>query len=239
MNLHPVTIDTRIKLGIFLMVNFLIFELKTILLGGLMFAFVCFLVILMGQGKIAKKYIITYLVLAGISYGCVILPAGLMSIISILTLFMRVMLPVLLFASAFIETTTVGELIAAMYAMHMPKAIVITFAMTLRFFPTFKEEIGMVYDAMKLRGLGLSLTNIFKRPGMMFEAVVIPIVMRSITIAEELSASAVTRGIDNPGKRTTFIRLKTKASDWILFFVVILYGTALLILKYRMYGRLG
>lgn len=237
--MQSVTIDTRIKLGIYIIVNLLIFELKTILLGGLMFAFVCFLAILMGQGKIVKRYLITYLVLAIISYGCVILPAGLMSIISILTLFMRVMLPVMLFATAFIETTTVGELIAAMYAMHMPKAIVITFAMTLRFFPTFKEEIGMVYDAMKLRGLGLSLKNVFKRPGMMFEAVVIPIVTRSMTVAEELSASAVTRGIDNPGKRTTYIRLKTKASDWVLLLVVILYGTALMVLKFLMYGRLG
>lgn len=33
--MQPVTIDTRIKLGIFIIVNLLIFELKTILLGGL------------------------------------------------------------------------------------------------------------------------------------------------------------------------------------------------------------
>ena len=88
--------------------------------------------------------------------------------------------------------------------------------MVLRFFPTFSEEIHNIYDAMKLRGIALSWKNVFTRPMLILEAIAIPIVMRSASIAEELSASAVTRGIDNPAQRTSFIQLKVHAKDWMV-----------------------
>lgn len=231
-------IDTRIKLIIFVFVNISVFGLKNLLLGGLAFIGVCLLCILMGQKVRAYKYGIAYLIIVVISYGCVILPAGLMSFVSIIALFVRVMLPVALFATTFMETTTVSELISAMYSMHIPKSIVITFAMTLRFFPTFGEEMERIYDAMKLRGMGASIKNIFTKPLMMLEAVLIPLIMRSSTIAEELSASAVTRGIDNPGQRTSFNKMKISARDIVLLGIVIVYGTGLFVMKYYIYGRI-
>ena len=68
-----------------------------------------------------------------------------------------------------------------------------------------------------LRGIALSWKNVFTRPMLILEAIAIPIVMRSASIAEELSASAVTRGIDNPAQRTSFIQLKVHAKDWMVF----------------------
>lgn len=238
MNLKSIVMDTRIKLIIFLIINFYVFGLKTVLLGSMMFLCVAVISLLMGQIRITGKYVLTYIILVAVSVGATYLPAGFMSFVSILALFMRVMLPVLLFANVFIETTTVGELVAAMYALHLPKSIVITFTMTLRFFPTFKEEIGRIYDAMKLRGLELSAKNIFKRPVVIMEAAVVPIIMRSLSIAEELSASAVTRGIDNPNKRTSFIELRLKKEDIIILLFVFIYGAMLFVLKYHLYGRI-
>lgn len=238
MNLKSIVMDTRIKLIVFLIINFYVFGLKTVLLGSMMFLCVAVISLLMGQIRITGKYVLTYIILVAVSVGAMYLPAGFMSFVSILALFMRVMLPVLLFANVFIETTTVGELVAAMYALHLPKSIVITFTMTLRFFPTFKEEIGRIYDAMKLRGLELSVKNIIKRPVVIMEAAVVPIIMRSLSIAEELSASAVTRGIDNPNKRTSFIELRLKKEDIIILLFVFIYGAMLFVLKYHLYGRI-
>ena len=45
----------------------------------------------------------------------------------------------------------------------------------------------LIYDAMKLRGIALSWKNVFTRPVLILEAIAIPIVMRSASIAEELS----------------------------------------------------
>lgn len=169
---------------------------------------------------------------------CAFLPQAIETILSIFTLFIRVMIPVVLFASTFIATTKVSELIAAMYSLKIPRSITITFAMVLRFFPTFSEEIHNIYDAMKLRGIALSWKNVFTRPVLILEAIAIPIVMRSASIAEELSASAVTRGIDNPAQRTSFIQLKVHAKDWMVLCFFLVAFVVLFFCKYQIYGRI-
>lgn len=75
-----------------------------------------------------------YVVIAAIQQLCAFLPQAIETILSIFTLFIRVMIPVVLFASTFIATTKVSELIAAMYSLKIPRSITITFAMVLRFF---------------------------------------------------------------------------------------------------------
>lgn len=90
---------------------------------------------------------------------------------------------------------------------------------------------------MKLRGIALSLRNVLTRPLLILEAIAIPIVMRSASIAEELSASAVTRGIDNPAQRTSFIQLKFHAKDWVVLSIFAAAFIALFFCKYQIYGR--
>ena len=179
-------IDTRIKLLLFILINFMVFGLKDFILGSVCFFFICILSCLMGQKKIVLKYLIFYVVIAAIQQLCDFLPQTIETILSIFTLFIRVMIPVVLFASTFIATTKVSELIAAMYSLKIPRSITITFAMVLRFFPTFSEEIHNIYDAMRLRGIALSWKNVFTRPVLILEAIAIPIVMRSASIAERI-----------------------------------------------------
>ena len=231
-------IDTRIKLLLFILINFMVFGLKDFVLGSVCFFFICVLSCLMGQKKIVLKYIIFYLVIASIQQLCTFLPQALETILSIFTLFIRVMIPVVLFASTFIATTKVSELIAAMYSLKIPRSITITFSMVLRFFPTFSEEVHSIYDAMRLRGLAISWKNVFTRPLLLLEAIAIPIVIRSASIAEELSASAVTRGIDNPAQRTSFVRLRVQLLDLVVLFIFVAIFVALFYCKYQIYGRI-
>lgn len=68
---------------------------------------------------------------------------------------------------------------------------------------------------------------------LILEAITIPIVMRSASIAEELSASVVTRGIDNPAQRTSFIQLKVHAKDWmVLCFLTLKHKKSIMNLTY-------
>lgn len=232
------TIDTRIKLLLFVLINFMVFGLKDFILGSVCFCFICILCVLMGQTKLTVKYIFFYVIVASIQQLCTFLPQALQTILMVFTLFIRVMIPVVLFASTFIRTTKVSELIAAMYSLKIPRSITITFAMVLRFFPTFGEEIHSIYDAMKLRGIMLSWKNVFTRPLLLLEAIVVPVVMRSASIAEELSASAVTRGIDNPTKRTSFVQLKIHPKDIVVLLVFVAAFLVLFYFKYKVYGRI-
>ena len=119
-------IDTRIKLLLFLLINFMVFGLKDFVLGSVCFSFICILSCLMGQKKIVLKYIVFYVVIAAIQQLCIYLPQAIETILSIFTLFIRVMIPVVLFASTFIATTKVSELIAAMYSLKIPRSITMT-----------------------------------------------------------------------------------------------------------------
>lgn len=232
------TIDTRVKLLLFILINFMVFGLKDFALGSICFLAICVLSLLMGQKKLVLKYVVSYVIVATVQLLCSYTPQPIHSIVSIFTLFIRVMIPVVLFASTFIATTKVSELIAAMYAMKLPRSITITFAMILRFFPTFHEEIHSIYDAMKLRGIKLSLKNVFTKPLLLLEAMIVPIVMRSASIAEELSASAVTRGIDNPEQRTSFVILKVRKTDFLILGVFLVLFVVLFYFKYQVYGRI-
>lgn len=230
--------DTRIKLFLFILINSMVIGLKPFMLSLMCFASVWFFAIYMKQYNLAKKYLIFYACVAIIERLCNFIPQPLSGIVSIFTLFIRVMIPIVFFASVFIATTKVSELIAAMYFMKIPKSITITFTMTLRFFPTFSEEIKSVYDAMKLRNLAFTAKNILTKPLLIFEALLVPIVMRSATIAEELSASAITRGIDSPEKRSSFVKLKVQKRDIGILVIFLLIAVALFTAKYKMYGRI-
>lgn len=224
-------IDTRMKLFLLILINFLVFGMKNFILGSICFAAICVLCFLMGQKRNVLKYMIIYGVIAMLQYLSRYISQPIHSIITIFTLFVRVMLPVVLFASTFIATTKVSELIAAMYMLHIPRSVTITFAMVLRFFPTFGEEMDQIFAAMKLRGITI------KRPLVFLEAVFIPIIMRSASIAEELAASAVTRGIDNTNKRSNFVILRMQITDYMVLAVFLILALMLFYMKYQIYGR--
>ena len=73
---------------------------------------------------------------------------------------------------------------------------------------------------------------------LLLEAMAVPIVMRSASIAEELSASAVTRGIDNPSERTSFVILRIKKSDIVVLALFVILLVVLFFFKYQIYGRI-
>ena len=91
--------------------------------------------------------------------------------------------------------------------------------MTLRYFPAIREEVGYIRDAMKLRNIrGLDR----------LECTVMPLMVSATETAEELSAAAVTRGIENPARKTSAVSLRMPAADCICMLAVFI----LLVLSY-------
>lgn len=80
----------------------------------------------------------------------------------------------------------------------------------MRFFPTLKEESSAVADAMRVRGLALSLKNLVSKPALMFESAVVPVMLRCAKIADELAAAAVARGIDPAWKEDLLQRASVR-----------------------------
>ncbi|ANE22402.1 hypothetical protein AAY81_03845 [Denitrobacterium detoxificans] len=108
-----------------------------------------------------------------------------------------------------VTTTTVGDLVAGLEKIHLPQTIVIPLSVMFRFFPTLAEENRAIGAAMRMRGIRLGKTGVAAA----FEYRLIPLMMSSIRIGEELSAAALTRGLGAPVHRTTISEIGFRVTD--------------------------
>ena len=111
-----------------------------------------------------------------------------------------------------VSSTSVSEFITAMERMHMPYFITIPLTVMFRYFPTLGEEYNSIHDAMKMREIGQSVKN----PFTYIEYVLVPIMMSTVRIADELSAASLTKGLCSGGKRTHICQISIKFYDWLL-----------------------
>jgi len=121
-------------------------------------------------------------------------------IVAMLTGVINRMGPGLLMGYYLLTTTTVSEFIAAMEKMRLPKQITIPLSVMFRFFPTIKEESSSINDAMRMRGIsfGKSKGSLLA----LMEYRLVPLFISCVKIGDELSCSALTRGLGSPVKRT-------------------------------------
>lgn len=131
--------------------------------------------------------------------------------------FVRIM-PGVLTAYYVISTTTVSELVASMQKMKISEKIIIPLSVMFRFFPTVIEESNSVSHAMKMRGIYLG----GKKPSKIIEYRLIPMITCSVKAGEELSASALSRGLGSPIKRTNICCIGFNLLDYIIFALCIL-----------------
>ena len=117
------------------------------------------------------------------------------------------MMPCILAGILLAQNASMQKMVAAMRALHLPQGFITAISTTLRYFPAVREEFGHVRAAVKLQNVPLSER---------LEATVVPIMMSAVNTSDEIAAAAVVRGIENPCKKTSYIRLHITASDWIV-----------------------
>ena len=90
------------------------------------------------------------------------------------------------------------------------------------YMPTLREDYGYLKDSLKIRGIRTSGIEFFIHPIRSLEFMIVPILFRSIRVAEELSTSVLLRGIENYKNRTNIYPLKfTKIDAGYALFTVI------------------
>ena len=124
-------------------------------------------------------------------------------------IFVRLM-PGLIMGAYMLSSTTVSEFIAAMHRMHVPQQITIPMSVMFRFFPTVLEEFSAINTAMKMRGIRLG----GKHSGKFIEYRLVPLMTAVLNIGGDLSASALSRGLDSPEKRTNACVIRFRAADY-------------------------
>jgi energy-coupling factor transport system permease protein len=211
--LPVVRFDPRVKLLVLVLINVVIFASPDLETEWLCMGMIAVVLMLMGCWRQLWIGLLVYAVLMGALYLCALSDNFLTAFISMTIICIRKIMPTVFFASGLIATTKVGDLVSAMQKLHIPKVIVIPFTVTLRFFPTAREEFAAIRDAALLRGL---------RFGM--ERTLVPMMLRCANIAEELSAASVTRGIESAERRTSMRELRFGAPDVALAAVFLALG---------------
>jgi energy-coupling factor transport system permease protein len=207
------SLDPRTKIFTLVFINISAFTLSSVYLEWINLALIILFSLLFGLYKNCVKYTAAYTAAMLFIRAATVYENPALAALSVIALLVRRFLPMLMFGSFLIGTTRVSELITALQKMRLPKPVVITFAVALRFIPTAREEFFHIGEAMRLRGKGLTIRNMLTRPIVTIENTLAPMMLRSAAVAEELSAAAVTRGIDSPRRRTSLYLLRFGVLD--------------------------
>ncbi len=135
--------------------------------------------------------------------------------------------PCCMLAGVIADTTKISEFMAAMAKWKVPRTVVIPIAIMFRYFPTVKEDWRHIKDSMSFRGISISPACFIRKPGVVIDALYLPLLVTASKAADELSASAITRGIENPNKRTSRLDIRMRLPDVIVllvFFSVLVSG---------------
>lgn len=123
--------------------------------------------------------------------------------------------PTLIMVWYCISTTKISEFMAAMNRMRLPQGLTISIAVMMRFFSTLSEEYRSIRDAMRMRGIAFGGGKVTK----MIEYRLVPLLFSCISIGDELSAAAVTRGLGAPVKRTNVCEIGFHGKDYVIIAV--------------------
>ncbi len=216
-DLSAFPLDPRTKILLLLCANVVIigggFSGTAGIIRALFASFPLFLLLLERKWRAAAFYTL----FIGTAMACEILllqrTAGIWNLLIVIFsgIFSR-FVPGLVMGFYVVSTTKISEFIAAMERLRFPPALIIPFAVMMRFFPTVKEESAAIGDAMKMRGIRMGGGNAIA----MLEYRVVPLLISTVKIGEELSAAALTRGLGGPGKRTNICEIGFRLRDWTL-----------------------
>ena len=106
-----------------------------------------------------------------------------------------------------ISSTKASEFISAMERMHITRKITIPVSVLFRFLPTMSEESRSIKDAIRMREIRFGTKKFWQNPLALVEYRFIPLMISTVKIGDELSAAALTRGLDNPCVHTNITKV--------------------------------
>ncbi|MCW6059650.1 energy-coupling factor transporter transmembrane protein EcfT [Clostridium sporogenes] len=209
-------IDPRTKIILMILGNVAIFlafsiEIKiSLIIFYLIFGFLC------GAYKSPIKISLGYFGLILVEYlGGKYLSGTLALMIITFSQFIKMILPCALLASIMISTTKVSEFMGALNKMKVSKKVIIPLTVMIRYFPVVFEDWKNIKDSMRMRDVSPTFLGFLKNPSDTIECIYVPMLMSASKVSDELSAAAITRGIENPNPRTCMVKMKMKFCDYL------------------------
>lgn len=116
--------------------------------------------------------------------------------------------------------------LAALRDMHLPERFIMIVAVIFRFFPVLSGDMKLLRQSVRTRGAFVTLWQKLRALPSYIEILTVPMALRVIRIAETLSASAETRGIDLRIPKSNYISLHF--SVWDAVFCAVLAASVII-----------
>lgn len=125
-------------------------------------------------------------------------------------------------------TTPPGDLSSFLSRLRAPVPLILGVLVVFRFFPTMAAELSSIVQSMRNRAL-TTPARMIAHPAASGEYVIVPLMLRCLQIADQLTVSAVARGAERNGIRSSYYGRSYAARDWI-WLVVWIAGTVAFLL---------
>ena len=122
------------------------------------------------------------------------------------------------------RTTRIGQMKAALRAIHLPRVFVDALVVAFRVLPTVGAEAVAIRKALEMRGVDLGIRGVLRHPLVIAERFLVPLLSSIARVADDLAASSVIRGLGGPTLPTSLTRLR--ASAWDVVALVCVAGVA-------------
>ncbi|MDO4294053.1 MAG: energy-coupling factor transporter transmembrane component T [Eubacteriales bacterium] len=186
-----------------------------------LFALACLWLLLRKQYKKAAGFIAAYITLCFLSE--ILIGIRSLTTIWFFTMFSRHLLITISYVDGLADAHT-GTLLTVFERIRLPKAAGISTVVLLRFIPTIAYEYHAIRGSLKFRGVGITIRQTLLHLPKNFECTIIPLLMRTTRIAEELSAAAMVRGVRTTNKIVSFDEVHFRLSDGIICVIFSLYA---------------
>ena len=106
-----------------------------------------------------------------------------------------------------VRTNSIRSIMYALKRIHLPESLIIPLAISIRYFPSLREERTLISDAIKIRGV-----TGFKK----IKLGVMPLIVTASNTADELAQAITVRGIENPARKTFVDNARCSIWDGVL-----------------------
>ena len=186
---------------------------------GIMAA-ITLLQLISAKGSFTPKLLIFYALMLFTQFVLFpLMPQTAVSLLSLPVVNIRSFFPTIMCIILLYRNTKVSQMTATFTKMHIPKGVTITLAVAVRYIPALKEEWLHIREAMKMRNVSAGIGDPFRRLYRRLECYLVPLFVSAINTSDELSAAAVTRGIDDTATPTCRNYKTMGARDYTALFI--------------------
>ena len=212
--IYPLTpLDARVRVLLLIPVSIAAMSLYSETMLWCLFALTAVWLLMFGLHKKALVYVMVYAALWAALF--TLREMQIPGSIPLLTVYVRRIIIAVMGASPVMAAPT-GRLIASLYRMKLPKTAVLSLAVFFRFMPTVSMEYRCIREAQKFRGIGTSVAGVLLHPFLTAECILVPMLMRTSKIADELAASVSVRGMQLEGECSSLHEVRMCAFDWLV-----------------------